>query len=61
MSARRHLGRVSSTILPSEASPYDAICKILGASLRELYGLPQGTPTYMESLVKELEAKDEEH
>ena len=57
--ARRHLGRVSSTVLSSEASPYNAICLIIGASLKERFSVPDGTPTYIQTLLKELDGAEE--
>jgi hypothetical protein len=59
MATRRHSARVSSSVLPSEASPYRAICLIIGGSLQEQYELPDGTPTYMQILLEELDETEE--
>ena len=59
MPARRHSARVSSSVLPSEASLYRAICLIIGGSLKGQFELPDGTPTYMQTLLEELDDKEE--
>jgi hypothetical protein len=59
MVARRHLGRVSSTVLTSEASPYHAMCLIIGAPLKERYSVSDGTPTYIQTLLKKLGEAEE--
>jgi hypothetical protein len=59
MATRRHSARVSSNVLPSEASLYRAICLIIAGSLKEQYELPDGTPTYMQNLLEELDETDE--
>jgi hypothetical protein len=58
MAARRHLGRVSSGVLPSDASPYQAMSLIIGESLKERYGLPDAVPTSMEDLLRQLQGED---
>jgi hypothetical protein len=59
MAARRHLARVSATVLPPESSPFSAMCLVIGARLRDQYNLPNSTPSYMQTLLQELEKKEE--
>jgi hypothetical protein len=58
MAARRHFGRFSPGVLPSDASPYQAMCLIIGESLKERYGLPDAVPTSMEDLLRQLQEED---
>ena len=59
MATRRHLARLSSHVFPPKASLYHAMCLIIGASLQERYSLPDDTPTYIQTLLKELDEKEE--
>jgi hypothetical protein len=55
MAGRRHFARISHQVFPAEASPYGAMCSIIGASLQQHYGLPENTPDYLQTLLKELD------
>jgi hypothetical protein len=59
MAVRRPRARVSSSVLSPEASPYDAICLIIGEGLRKRYGLPQQATNYMDVLLQELDDDEE--
>jgi hypothetical protein len=59
MATRRHSARVSSSVLSSEASLYRAISLTIGSSLKGQYELPDGTPTYMNILLEELDETEE--
>ncbi len=56
--AFRHIARFSYDALSSEASPYRAMCLIIGASLRDQYQKSDRTPSYMQSLLEELDEKE---
>jgi hypothetical protein len=55
MTGRRHLGRLSSRTIPSQASLYDAMQAIIGAGLKERYEVPQRVPPDMLRLLTELD------
>jgi len=59
MAVRRPIRRVSSGVLSAEASPYHAICQIIGAGLRTHYRFPEQTPSYMQILLQELDDEEE--
>ena len=50
----RHRGRLSSEFLPPQGSLYNAMLAIIGAGLRERYGISEQLPTDLERLVKAL-------
>jgi hypothetical protein len=59
MAARRHFARISHQVFPDGASPYDAVCSIIAASLKHRYSLPDNTPDYLQTLLKELDEKEQ--
>ena len=55
MTNRRHWGRVSSKLLPPEASLYKAMQAIIGAELRARYQLPTTIPSDLDKLLEKLD------
>jgi hypothetical protein len=56
---RRHLSRVSSKLLPSDTSLYNAMQAIIGQELRARYEPPQEVPPEMLRLLAHLDEQAE--